>query len=62
MFEGRPSRHRIPDARVGDAVRVVESKRQADEQWLLDARYDEGIAVPSQEIRISKADRSVMKG
>jgi hypothetical protein len=45
-----------PDARVGDAVRVVESKRQADERWLLGARYDEGIAVPSQE-RVGEPSR-----
>ena len=30
-----------PDARIADAVRVVESKRQADGRWLLDAIYDE---------------------
>lgn len=29
-----------PDARIPDAVRVVESKRQADGRWLLDASYD----------------------
>jgi hypothetical protein len=38
-----------PDVRIRDAVRVMESKRQADGRWLLDAQYDQGIAVPSQE-------------
>ncbi len=37
------------DARTGDAVRVLKSKRQADGRWLLDARYDEGIAVECHE-------------
>jgi hypothetical protein len=32
---------RKPDPRIADAVRIVESKRQADGRWLLDARYDE---------------------
>lgn len=45
-----------PDARVGDAVRVIESKRQADGRWLLDARYDEGIAAPSGE-RVGEPSR-----
>jgi hypothetical protein len=34
-----------PDARVGDAVRVVESKRQADGRWLLDDAHDESLAI-----------------
>src|SRR5262249_44265550 len=38
-----------PDARVEDAVRVIESKQQADGRWLLDARYDEALAVPFHE-------------
>ena len=29
-----------PDARMGDGVRVIESKRQADGRWLLDRSYD----------------------
>ena len=35
-----------PDARMSDAVRVIESKRQADGRWLLDRAYDEALAVP----------------
>jgi hypothetical protein len=35
-----------PDARVGDAVRVVESRRQADGRWLLDDAHDEALAFP----------------
>jgi hypothetical protein len=35
-----------PDARIGDAVRLVESKRQADGRWLLDHAYDESLAFP----------------
>jgi hypothetical protein len=38
-----------PDPRIGDAVRVLESKRQADGRWLLDAQYGEGVAVASRE-------------
>jgi len=34
-----------PDARISDAVRLVESKRQADGRWLLDRAYDEGLAL-----------------
>jgi len=34
-----------PDARMGDAVRMVESKRQTDGRWLLDRAYDEALAV-----------------
>lgn len=34
-----------PDARIADAVRVVESRRQADGRWLLDASYDETACV-----------------
>jgi hypothetical protein len=37
---------REPDARVGEAVDLVESKRQADGSWLLDRAYDESLAVP----------------
>jgi hypothetical protein len=39
----------LPDARVSDAVRLVESKRQPDGRWLLDAAYDEALAVPLRE-------------
>jgi hypothetical protein len=35
-----------PDVRVGDAVQVVESKRQADGRWLLDDAHDEALAFP----------------
>ena len=35
-----------PDARIGDAVHLVESKRQADGRWLLDRAYDEALAFP----------------
>ena len=35
-----------PDACVGDAVRVVESRRQADGRWLLDDAHDEALAFP----------------
>ena len=35
-----------PDARIGDALHVVESRRQADGRWLLDAAYDEALAFP----------------
>jgi hypothetical protein len=38
-----------PDVRVGDAVRVVESRRQADGRWLLDDAHDEAIAFPIDE-------------
>ena len=33
-----------PDARIGDALQVVESRRQADGRWLLDHAYDEALA------------------
>ena len=33
------------DARIRDAVRTVESRRQADDRWLLDRSYHQGIAV-----------------
>jgi hypothetical protein len=32
-----------PDARMGDAVRFVESKRQEDGRWFLDRAYDEAL-------------------
>ena len=34
------------DARMSDAVHVIESKRQADGRWLLDRAYDEALALP----------------
>jgi hypothetical protein len=33
-----------PDARVADALHVVESRRQADGRWLLDRAHDEALA------------------
>jgi hypothetical protein len=35
-----------PDARIDDAVRVVEGRRQADGRWLLDASHDEALVFP----------------
>jgi len=35
-----------PDVRVGDAVHIVESRRQADGRWLLDDAHDEALAFP----------------
>jgi hypothetical protein len=35
-----------PDARIGDALHLVESRRQADGRWLLDDAHDEGLALP----------------
>jgi hypothetical protein len=35
-----------PDARIGDALQVVESRRQADGRWLLDDAHDEALAFP----------------
>ena len=35
-----------PDARIGDALQVVKSLRQADGRWLLDHAYDEALAFP----------------
>jgi hypothetical protein len=34
-----------PDPRIADAVAVVQSKRRAGGEWLLDASYDEGLAL-----------------
>lgn len=45
-----------PDARVAAAMHVIESKRQADGRWLLDACYDEGNAVSLQE-RVGEPSR-----
>ena len=38
-----------PDGRVSDAVHLVESKRQPDGRWLLDASYGEALAFPFSE-------------
>jgi hypothetical protein len=35
-----------PDARIGDAVRLIESRRLADGRWLLDRAYDEALPFP----------------
>ena len=35
-----------PDARIGHAVHVVESRQQADGRWLLDRRHEEALAFP----------------
>jgi hypothetical protein len=40
-----------PDARLADAVRVVQSKIQSDGRWLLDAKYDDALAVSSDEVK-----------
>jgi hypothetical protein len=38
-----------PDARIADALLVVESRRQGDGRWLLDCAYDEALACPFNE-------------
>jgi hypothetical protein len=35
-----------PDERVGEALRVVESRRQSDGRWLLDDSHEEALALP----------------
>jgi hypothetical protein len=35
-----------PDARMRDAVRLIERKRQGDGRWMLDRTYDEALALP----------------
>jgi hypothetical protein len=35
-----------PDARLSDAVQLIESRRQADGRWLLDRAYDESLPFP----------------
>jgi hypothetical protein len=35
-----------PDARMSDAVHLIESKRQADGRWLLERAYDEALPFP----------------
>lgn len=38
--------HVQPDARLNEAVHLLESKRQPDGRWLLDASYNESLAFP----------------
>lgn len=38
-----------PDERFSEALQLIGSKRKADGRWLLDATYDEAIAVPTGE-------------
>lgn len=45
-----------PDTRLQAAMRVLQSKRQADGRWLLAARYDDAIAVSSHE-RVGEPSR-----
>jgi hypothetical protein len=45
-----------PDARMGDALRIVESRRQSDGRWLLDWAYDESLALPLGE-RVAEPSR-----
>jgi hypothetical protein len=35
-----------PDARMSEAVLIVESRQQADGRWLLERAYDEALALP----------------
>ena len=37
------------DARMAEAIQIIEDKRQADGQWLLDRAYDEALAVATGE-------------
>src|ERR1700739_4038388 len=39
-----------PAPRIADAVGVVQSKQQADGRWLLEAKYDEALALPFDEL------------
>ena len=39
-----------PDVRIADAVRILQSKRQADGWWLLDAKYDDALPSVSTEL------------
>jgi len=45
-----------PDARVANAVGVVQRKVQADGRWLLDAKYDEGLVISFDEL-VNKPSR-----
>ena len=38
-----------PDERLGDALHIVENRRQADGRWLLDDAHDEALAFPFDE-------------
>jgi len=38
-----------PDERMSDALQLIESKRQADGRWILDAAYGEALALPLSE-------------
>jgi hypothetical protein len=38
-----------PDARISDAVHLIESKQQTDGRWVLDRAYDDALALPSGE-------------
>ena len=40
---------RRPDARMAEAVKVVESKRQGEGRWLLDSTHNEALAFPFSE-------------
>jgi hypothetical protein len=35
-----------PDARISDAVHLIESRRQPDGRWLLDRAYEEALPFP----------------
>ena len=35
-----------PDARISDAMHIIESRRQPDGRWLLERAYDEALALP----------------
>jgi hypothetical protein len=50
------SANREPDPRMNEAVRNVESRRRADNRWLLDRAYDEALAVPVGE-RVAEPSR-----
>jgi hypothetical protein len=39
-----------PNERIGDALQIVESRRQADGRWLLDDSHDEALAFPFDEL------------
>lgn len=35
----------MPDPRMAEAISIVKSKRNADDRWLLDAKYDEALSL-----------------
>jgi hypothetical protein len=45
-----------PDARMSEALRIVESKRQPDGRWLLERSYDESLSFPFHE-RVGEPSR-----